>query len=72
MRRDLKEWYQELEKSPEDWSVRIRLVEAAVTAGNDDEARRLVRASPDDGPLPTELQGRIFALMKEMQQRESS
>lgn len=56
--------YAELERAPEDWSVRLRLIEAAV-AGNDlDEAKRLVRTSPeDDQYLPAELQDRIHMLL---------
>tara|TARA_R110000850_G_scaffold19988_27_gene59878 strand:+ start:1900 stop:2136 length:237 start_codon:yes stop_codon:yes gene_type:complete len=63
MRRDLKEWYDELEKFPEDWSVRVRLVEAAVSIGDIEEARRLVRTSPGDGPLPQELQSRLHFVL---------
>lgn len=64
MRTDLEEFYTELERAPEDWSVRLRLIEAAVVAGDIDEARRLVRTSPDgDRYLPGELQERIHALL---------
>ncbi|MBU6179008.1 MAG: tetratricopeptide repeat protein [Verrucomicrobia bacterium] len=56
--------YQELEQAPEDWSIRLRLIKAAVALGNLDEARRLVRTSPDeDRYLPAELQDRIHALL---------
>lgn len=56
--------YHELERAPEDWSIRLRLIEAAVALGNLDEARRLVRTSPDDDRyLPAELQDRIHALL---------
>lgn len=63
MRGDVPLLYAELEKAPEDWSVRLRLIEAAVESGNDDEAKRLVRESPGEGPLPGELQERIHALL---------
>ena len=64
MRTDLEEFYAELERAPEDWSVRLRLIEAAVAAGDMGEARRLVRPSPDgDRYLPGELQERIHALL---------
>ncbi len=54
----------ELDRAPEDWSVRLRLIEAAVANGDLDEARRLVRTSPDeDQYLPAELQDRIHALL---------
>ncbi len=62
MRPDLWNLYAELERAPEDWSVRLRLIEAAVGEGNLDEARRLVRTSPDEF-LPAELRDRIHALL---------
>ncbi|MEM6278040.1 MAG: tetratricopeptide repeat protein [Verrucomicrobiota bacterium] len=65
MRASEKELYEELEKSPEDWSVRLRLIRTAVEAGELDEAKRLVRESPDEGPLPRELQQQIYSLMVE-------
>lgn len=57
------ELYEELSKSPEDWSLRLRLIESAVVGGDKAEAKRLVRESPDEGPLPAELQARIYHLM---------
>lgn len=61
---DLEELYAELERSPEDWSVRLRLIEAAVSGGDYAEARRLVKNSPDeDHYLPAELQDRIHGLL---------
>ena len=64
MRADLGELYAELERAPEDWSVRLRLIELAVGAGDFAEARRLVRTSPEsDAHLPAELQDRIHALL---------
>lgn len=64
MRAGLAELYDELVRAPEDWSVRIRLIEAAVAAGDLLEAKRLVRTSPDiDRPLPAELQERIHSLL---------
>ena len=63
MRAGLSDFYAELERAPEDWSVRIRLIEAAVASGNVTEAKRLVRDSPDpDRYLPGELQDRIHEL----------
>lgn len=61
--------YDLLEKAPEDWSVRIRLIEAAAMDGDLLEAKRLVRTSPDDRPLPGELQQRIFGLLQEAAER---
>lgn len=64
MRADLWELYAELERAPEDWSVRLRLIEAAVGAGDLPEAKRLVRTSPEsDAHLPAELQDRIHSLL---------
>lgn len=64
MRADLWDLYAELERAPEDWSVRLRLIEAAVGAGDMPEARLLVRTSPEsDVHLPAELQDRIHALL---------
>ncbi len=63
MRPGAEEWYQELERSPEDWSVRLRLIEHAIGAGDVEEARRLVRTSPDDVALPEELKQRIHLLL---------
>ena len=64
MRADLQELYASLERSPEDWSVRLRLIDAATTAGDLAEARRLVRTSPErDDHLPAELQDRIHRLL---------
>jgi hypothetical protein len=64
MRADLAELYAELDRAPEDWSVRLRLIELAVGTGDFPEARRLVRSSPEsDSHLPAELQDRIHALL---------
>ncbi len=64
MRAGLSDLYAELERSPEDWSVRIRLIEIAVSSGDLSEAKQLVRNSPDgDRHLPRELQDRIHALL---------
>ncbi len=63
MREILREWYGELKKSPEDWSIRLRLIEAAVEDEMFEEAKRLVRMAPDESPLPEELRARIFELL---------
>ncbi|MEX2581264.1 MAG: tetratricopeptide repeat protein [Verrucomicrobiales bacterium] len=63
MRASVKELYSELERAPEDWSVRLRLVEVSVDSGAFEEAKRLVRTAPDEGPLPKELQNRIHELL---------
>ncbi len=69
MRAGLDDLYAELERAPEDWSVRIRLLEAASLAGDLTEAKRLVRSSPDDGRyLPAELQDRIHHLIVQAMQ----
>ena len=67
MRAGVKELCSELEKAPEDWSIRIRLIEAAGEAGDLTEARRLVRSSPDDWRhLQVELQDRIHSILFRM------
>lgn len=63
MREILREWYSELNRSPEDWSIRLRLIEAAVDDDLFEEAKRLVRTAPDETPLPKELRDRIFELL---------
>lgn len=69
MRAGQDDLYAELERAPEDWSVRIRLIEAAAAAGDLTEAKRLVRSSPDDGKyLPAELQDRIHSLILQAMQ----
>ncbi|MEM9018156.1 MAG: hypothetical protein AAGC68_14165 [Verrucomicrobiota bacterium] len=65
MRGDIDTLYEELERAPEDWSVRIRLIEASVEVGDMIEAKRLVRTSPGNDPLPGELQTRIYNLLME-------
>lgn len=69
----MKSLYEELARVPEDWSVRLRLVERAVSGGDLEEARRLVRSSPDeDRFLPAELQDRIHALLTGGPRRDES
>ena len=64
MRAALADLYSELERAPEDWSVRLRLIESAVTSGDFPEAKRLIRTSPEpDRHLPGELQDRIHSLL---------
>lgn len=55
-------WAQ-LDRRPGDWTVRMRLVEEAVRRDDLAEARRLVRESPDEAPLPPEWQYRLHTLM---------
>ena len=52
-----------LRQSPEDWSLRLRLIEGCVRDDDMDGAKELVRDSPDDAPLPPELQFRLHTLM---------
>ncbi|MDF1849942.1 MAG: tetratricopeptide repeat protein [Verrucomicrobiales bacterium] len=63
MRGSVKQLYEELEKVPEDWSIRLRLIEHAIETGDREEAKRLVRSSPEDFPLPEELKARVYELM---------
>lgn len=53
----------DLGRNPEDWSIRLRLIEGHILENNKDAARRLVRESPDDTPLPAELQLRLHTVM---------
>lgn len=55
----------DLERNPEDWSLRIRLIEGHILEGNQAAAARLVRESPGDTPLPAELQLRLHTVMTE-------
>lgn len=59
----LAEMEAELGRNPEDWSIRLRLIEGHILEENKDAARRLVRESPDDTPLPPELQHRLHTVM---------
>ncbi|MDF1656061.1 MAG: tetratricopeptide repeat protein [Verrucomicrobiales bacterium] len=63
MRASEEDFYEELERNPEDWSVRLRLIRSAIEAGEVEEAKKLVRESPDEGPLPGELQQQIHQLL---------
>ncbi|MEC5127224.1 hypothetical protein VSU19_10725 [Verrucomicrobiales bacterium BCK34] len=63
MRADTRILTSELDKAPEDWSIRIRLIESAARDGRLAEAKRLVRESPGRDPLPGELQSRIYQLL---------
>lgn len=73
MREGLEQFYAALALAPEDWSIRLRLLEAASAAGDLAEARRLVRSSPDgDRYLPGELQERIHALLVAAMGREGA
>lgn len=52
-----------LKQSPEDWSLRIRAIEGFIRQGKTDQARELVRNSPDSNPLPPQLQVRLHTLL---------
>ncbi len=47
---------------PEDWGTRLKLIEGFLDHGDVEEARRLVRESPDDHPVPPEVQYRLHEL----------
>ncbi len=55
--------FAQLEQSPEDWGVRIALIEWAVREGDLAGAKRLVRASPAGVPTPPQIQIRLHALL---------
>ena len=59
----LNELETDLDRNPEDWSLRLKLVEGYILEDDIDSARRLVRESPDDAPLPRELQFRLHTVM---------
>lgn len=52
-----------LMQSPEDWSVRLALIELAVREGDLPGAKRLVRASPSHAATPPTVQVRLHALL---------
>lgn len=60
---DLESITRRLEESPGDWEIRVLAVEAAVRAGDMDEARRFVREDPSGMPAPPEIQVRIHGLL---------
>jgi hypothetical protein len=52
-----------LAQSPEDWDVRLALIELALSEGDPSAAKRLVRASPAHVPTPPAVQVRLHALL---------
>ena len=54
---------QQLEQDPGNWDLRIRVIEDAVRGNDMDEARRLVRESPDDIIPEDEIKVRLHALL---------
>lgn len=52
-----------LAQSPEDWDVRLALIELALSEGDGSAAKRLVRASPAHVPTPPAVQVRLHALL---------
>jgi hypothetical protein len=52
-----------LAQSPEDWGVRLALIELALSEGDGSAAKRLVRASPAHVPTPPAIQMRLHALL---------
>jgi len=63
MARDVQQLEALLAKGPEDWSVRITLIEERIRRDDKEGAKQLVRDSPDSSPLPYELQYRLHLLM---------
>lgn len=63
MSEQLQELEEALNRAPEDWSARLRLIEARIRNDDMEGARRLVRESPDEFPLPPELQYRLHTLL---------
>jgi hypothetical protein len=52
-----------LAQSPEDWDLRLALIEQAIREGDSAGAKRLVRASPAHVPTPPAIQVRLHALL---------
>ncbi len=52
-----------LEKDPENWDLRLKVIENAIRVGDSEEARRLVRESPAEAPTPPDVQVRLHALL---------
>ncbi|NNE91936.1 MAG: hypothetical protein HKN23_09845 [Verrucomicrobiales bacterium] len=63
MTRDFEKIEKLLDRYPEDWSLRIRLIEENIRNDDRPAAQALVRESPDSSPLPGELQYRLHTLM---------
>lgn len=55
--------YDRLSEHPEDWTLRLELIELAIAEGDPAAAKRLVRASPAHVATPTEIQVRLHALL---------
>lgn len=55
--------FAQLEQFPEDWEIRIALIEIAVAEGDLQGAKRLVRASPPGIPTPPGIQVRLHTLL---------
>jgi len=57
---------EKLVQTPLDWGIRLALIQAYVIRDRKDEAKRLVRDSPDEaGPAPPQVQFRLHRLMTE-------
>lgn len=54
---------EQLERSPEDWEIRILAIEEAVQVGDIARAKQLVREDPSDYPTPPEIKVRLHALL---------
>jgi len=52
-----------LSETPHDWEIRITAIEDFVRVGDMDNARRLVRESPDDAPVPDHLKLHLHTLL---------
>ncbi len=61
----MSEILERLNKSPEDWDVRIVAIENSIRSGDLEGAKCLVRDSPPDLPTPPEIQVRLHTLLTE-------
>lgn len=55
--------YDRLSENPADWTLRLELIELAMSEGDRAGAKRLVRASPAHVATPPEIQVRLHALL---------
>ncbi len=60
----------QLQHHPEDWNLRIALIEHLVNQGEVAAAKRLVRESPDDVSPPVDIQRRLRHMLRQRPEKE--
>ncbi|MEM1297029.1 MAG: hypothetical protein AAGH89_16810, partial [Verrucomicrobiota bacterium] len=58
----LDQQFLELKENPKNWDLRLEVIERLASKGNLEEARKLVRDSPD-GPVPYPVQKRLWSAL---------